>query len=81
MIALDILNEINEQINKSSDYDFIVEVHFNKAYQLRVKKAIKELEDIKQLLETFDEKMPKGDMEFKIEIVEDLNQVVMENFK
>lgn len=81
MIALDILNEINEQINKSSDYDFIVEVHFNKAYQLRVKKAIEELERLLDLVNSFDKKMPKGDMEFKIEIVEDLNQVVMENFK
>ena len=43
--------------------------------------AIKELEDIQKLIESFDKKIPRGDKVFKIEIVDDLNQVVMENFK
>ncbi len=47
MIALKILNEINEQINKSKVYGYSVEVHFNKAYQTRVERAIKELEELK----------------------------------
>lgn len=81
MIALEILNEINEQINRSRDYDLVAEVHFNKAYQLRVKKAIEEIERLLELVDSFDKKMPRGDKVFKIEIVDDLNQVVMENFK
>ena len=44
MEALEILNEVNEQINRSRDYNFTVEIHFNKAYQARVERAIKELE-------------------------------------
>ena len=46
MIALEILNEINEQINKSKVYGYTVEVHFNKAYQTRVERAIEELEEL-----------------------------------
>ena len=46
MIALEILNEINEQINKSKVYGYAVEVQYNKAYQTRVEKAIKELEEL-----------------------------------
>lgn len=51
MIALEILKEIDEQINKSSSYGFIMEVHFNKAYKMRVEKAIKELEDLRSNIE------------------------------
>ena len=42
MEALKILNEVNEQINKSSVYGYAAEVQYNKAYQTRVEKAIKE---------------------------------------
>ncbi len=44
MEALKILNEVNEQINRSKVYGYSVEIHFNKAYQARVERAIKELE-------------------------------------
>ena len=47
MKALDILNEIHEQINKSKVYGYSIEVHYNKAYQTRVEKAIEELEELK----------------------------------
>ena len=47
MIALEILNEINEQINRSSVYGYSVEIHFNKAYQTRIERAIEELEELK----------------------------------
>lgn len=56
MIALEILNEINEQINKSKVYGYSVEVQYNKAYQTRVEKATEELEDLqkeKELLEEY----------------------------
>ena len=56
MIALNILNELNDQINKSSVYGYSVEVHFNKAYQTRVEKAIEELKSLqkeKDLLEEY----------------------------
>ena len=56
MKALEILNEINEQINRSSDYGFVVEIHFNKAYQTRVERAKEELEYLqkeKDLLEEY----------------------------
>ena len=48
MKALVILNEVNEQINKSKVYGYSMEVHFNKAYQTRVQIAIEELEDLKK---------------------------------
>ena len=47
MKALKIINEINEQIKRSRDYGFVVEVHFNKAYQSRIEEAIIELEELK----------------------------------
>ena len=56
MIALEILNEINEQINKSKVYGYAVEVQYNKAYQTRVERAIHELEYFlkeKDLLEEY----------------------------
>ena len=56
MEALKILNEINEQINKSKVYGYAVEVQYNKAYQTRVEKATEELEHIlkeKDLLEEY----------------------------
>ena len=56
MIALEILNEINEQINKSKVYGYAVEVQYNKAYQTRVEKATEELESLqkeKELLEEY----------------------------
>ena len=56
MEALKILNEINEQINKSKVYGYSMEVHFNKAYQTRVQIAIEELESLqkeKALLEEY----------------------------
>ena len=43
MKALDILNELNDQINRSSVYGYSVEVQYNKAYQTRVERAIEEL--------------------------------------
>lgn len=46
MKALEILNEVNGLIKRSRDYDFTVQIHFSKAYQIRVKKAIKELENL-----------------------------------
>ena len=46
MKALEILNEVNEQINRSKVYGYSVEVHFNKAYQTRVERAIEELESL-----------------------------------
>ena len=48
MEALKILNEVNEQINKSKVYGYSMEVHFNKAYQTRVQIAIEELESLKK---------------------------------
>ncbi len=56
MIALKILNELNEQINRSKVYGYSVEVQYNKAYQTRVERAIEELEQIlkeKDLLEEY----------------------------
>ena len=56
MMALDILNEVNEQINMSKIYGYFVEIHFNKTYQTRVERAIEELEELqkeKDLLEEY----------------------------
>lgn len=48
MKALDILNEINNQLKRSRDYNrFNIEIQFNKTYQVKVEEAIKELEDLK----------------------------------
>ena len=56
MEALEILNEVNEQINSSKVYGYAVEVQYNKAYQTRVERAIEELEELqkeKDLLEEY----------------------------
>lgn len=56
MKALDILNEVNEQINRSSVYGYYVEIQFNKAYQTIIGRAIEELEALqkeKALLEEY----------------------------
>lgn len=44
MKALEILNEIKEQIERSKDYGLCVEMHYNKSYYMRVCRAISELE-------------------------------------
>lgn len=44
MIAIEILNEIKTQIERSKDYGMNVDISYNKAYYLRICKALFELE-------------------------------------
>lgn len=77
MKALEILKDL-----KKLDVNMIwLDEEGNGIPMQNVIEAIAELEAINKLIESFDKKMPKGDMEFKIEIVDDLNQVVMKNCK
>ena len=55
MKALEILNEVNEQINRSSVYGYSMEIHFNKTYQTRVDRAIEELESLQAEYEKLNE--------------------------